>query len=79
MSAANSRLVDGQTLARDDNGNRTLTYDIAQVEYGIRLNFTPVVLAPGRISMSIRTEVSEPTFEDSVALSVAARTCRAPI
>ncbi|WP_286165687.1 type II and III secretion system protein family protein [Rhizobium sp. EC-SD404] len=63
------RLVDGQSVGEDDNGNRTLTYDIAQVEYGIRLNFTPVVLAPGRISMRIRTEVSEPTFEDSVALS----------
>jgi pilus assembly protein CpaC len=32
-------------------------------EYGIKLEFTPVVLAPGRISLRIKTEVSEPTFE----------------
>lgn len=35
----------------------------AETEYGINLEFTPVVLAPGRISLRIKTEVSEPTFE----------------
>lgn len=35
----------------------------AETEYGIKLEFTPVVLAPGRISLRIKTEVSEPTFE----------------
>lgn len=35
-------------------------------EYGISLEFTPVVLTPGRISLKIRTEVSEPTFEGSL-------------
>lgn len=34
-----------------------------QQEYGIKLEFLPVVLSPGRISLKIRTEVSEPTFE----------------
>jgi pilus assembly protein CpaC len=34
-----------------------------ETEYGIKLEFTPVVLAPGRISLRIKTEVSEPTFE----------------
>ncbi|WP_099867223.1 type II and III secretion system protein family protein [Pararhizobium haloflavum] len=63
------RLVDGQDVSEDDNGQRTLTYDIAQVQYGIGLDFTPVVLSPGRISLRVRTEVSEPTFEDSVSLS----------
>ena len=33
------------------------------VSYGVSLSFTPVVLAPGRISLRIRTEVSEPTTE----------------
>ncbi|MGI9351717.1 MAG: type II and III secretion system protein family protein [Rhizobiaceae bacterium] len=33
------------------------------VEYGVSLSFTPVVLGPGRISLRIRTEVSEPTTE----------------
>lgn len=36
------------------------------VEYGIRLNFKPVVLSPGRISLAVETHVSEPTFEGSV-------------
>ncbi len=37
------------------------------VSYGVSLSFTPVVLAPGRISLRIRTEVSEPTTEGSVS------------
>jgi pilus assembly protein CpaC len=41
----------------------TRTHD--QVEYGIRLNFKPVVLSPGRISLQVETNVSEPTFEGS--------------
>ena len=38
------------------------------ISYGVSLSFTPVVLAPGRISLRIRTEVSEPTTEGSAAL-----------
>jgi len=34
-------------------------------EYGIKLNFTPVVLSAGRISLKISTEVSEPLTEGS--------------
>lgn len=60
----------------DDEGGLTRTFET--VEYGIGLDFTPVVLGPGRISLEIATEVSEPTFEGSVvngnagSLSVAA-------
>jgi pilus assembly protein CpaC len=50
----------------DDNGRAT--YTDREVEYGIRLNFTPVVLSPGRISLKVQTEVSEPTFEGSTSL-----------
>lgn len=46
----------------DDEG---VTREKEEVEYGIRLNFKPVVLGPGRISLKIETEVSEPTFEGS--------------
>ncbi|MCY0092956.1 type II and III secretion system protein family protein [Hoeflea ulvae] len=46
-----------------------ITYSIQQVEYGIRLNFTPVVLSPGRISLRVRTEVSEPSFEAATSLA----------
>ncbi|PWK68380.1 type II and III secretion system protein family protein [Aminobacter sp. AP02] len=38
-----------------------LEYD--QIEYGISLDFKPVVLSPGRISLKVRTAVSEPTNE----------------
>lgn len=47
----------------------SIDYDLEVVEYGIGLEFLPVVLSPGRISLKIRTTVSEPTAEDSVGLS----------
>jgi len=53
-------------LTYDQDGKAT--YTDREVEYGIRLNFTPVVLSPGRISLKILTEVSEPTFEGSTSL-----------
>lgn len=40
---------------------------VETVEYGVELNFKPVVLGPGRIALDIETNVSEPTFEGSVA------------
>ena len=47
----------------DDDG---VTYAFTEFkEYGIALDFTPVVLTPGRISLKIRTSVSEPTAEGS--------------
>lgn len=59
-------LVTGQDVDSDTGG---LTYQIEKLEYGIGLEFQPVVLSPGRISLKIRTQVSEPTAEGSVALS----------
>lgn len=48
----------GETLysSTDENGKVTLT----PYAYGIKLEFTPVVLSAGRISLKINTEVSEP-------------------
>ena len=43
----------------------TSSVSFTAVSYGVSLSFTPVVLAPGRISLRIRTEVSEPTTEGS--------------
>lgn len=58
------RLASGQEIQADkDTGDRTITRTNQSIEYGIRLNFKPVVLSPGRISLNIETEVSEPTFE----------------
>jgi pilus assembly protein CpaC len=50
-----------------DNGS--ITYTVDQIEYGIGLEFQPTVLSPGRISLKIRTQVSEPTAESGVSLS----------
>ena len=54
------RMLDQQDVA--DGG---VTRNFQTLEYGIRLNFKPVVLSPGRISLAVETEVSEPTFEGS--------------
>jgi pilus assembly protein CpaC len=53
----------------DDNRTGETTYTVEKIEYGIGLEFQPVVLSPGRISLKVRTSVSEPTTEGSVALS----------
>lgn len=58
-------LTTEQSVDPDTGG---ITYTNERLEYGIRLNFTPLVLGPGRISLKVRTEVSEPTFENSTAL-----------
>jgi pilus assembly protein CpaC len=58
-------VVNGQTLG--DNNNAT--FSLQKIDYGIGLEFQPVVLSPGRISLKVRTSVSEPTVEGSVSLS----------
>ncbi|HEV7253274.1 MAG TPA: type II and III secretion system protein family protein [Mesorhizobium sp.] len=52
--------------SRTGGGEEALTYDVEKLEYGIGLEFQPVVLSPGRISLKVRTSVSEPTTEGSV-------------
>ena len=47
-------------------GQPSVTRTVETVDYGIELNFRPVVLSPGRISLKIETNVSEPTYEGSV-------------
>ena len=47
----------------DDQGRPSQSVEFNQISYGVSLSFTPVVLGPGRISLRIRTEVSEPTTE----------------
>jgi pilus assembly protein CpaC len=42
---------------------------VAYKKFGISLNFTPVVLSEGRISLHVMTEVSEISNENSVNLS----------
>ncbi len=47
----------------------TCTPSINQQPYGVGLNFTPVVLSEGRISLHVATEVSEINNQNSVTLS----------
>lgn len=54
---------------QEASGSGGRTYSIEKIDYGIGLEFQPVVLSPGRISLKIRTQVSEPTTEGSVSLS----------
>lgn len=49
--------------SKEESEDGGVRYEYREVEYGIGLDFTPVVLSPGRISLKIRTSVSEPTFE----------------
>jgi pilus assembly protein CpaC len=45
--------------------NTTITYK----KFGISLNFTPVVMAEGRISLRVMTEVSEVSNDNAITLS----------
>jgi len=51
-----------------DNQTGQVTYTNQQIEYGIGLEFQPVVLSAGRISLKVRTSVSEPTTEGANTL-----------
>lgn len=62
-------IITGSEVDPDTGG---ITYENERLEYGIGLEFTPVVLSPGRISMKIRTSVSEPTIEQSQSLGIGA-------
>lgn len=55
---------------RDQQGNVSVAFK----KFGVGLNFTPVVLGPGRISLQISTEVSELTNTGSFTLQGAAGT-----
>jgi pilus assembly protein CpaC len=43
-----------------------ITYNTETKEYGIGLEFMPIVLSAGRISLKVRTSVSEPTTQNSM-------------
>jgi pilus assembly protein CpaC len=54
-----------------DPTTHVCTTQISYKKFGVSLNFTPVVLSAGRISLHVMTEVSELTNENSVTLSQA--------
>lgn len=51
-------------VGRDREGNITIEYK----PFGVVLDFTPVVLSEGRISLTVKTEVSELTTEGAFTL-----------
>lgn len=60
------RLAGEQEVSKDsETGETTVSRTINTVNYGVELNFRPVVLSAGRISLKIETNVSEPTYEGS--------------
>ena len=59
-------------VSRDRDGNVTVEFK----QFGVGLSFTPVVLAPGRISLQISTEVSELTNTGAFTLTGAASSQR---
>jgi len=52
-----------------DPTTHVCTTQISFKKFGISLNFTPVVLSEGRISLRVMTEVSELSTENSITLS----------
>ncbi|WP_188823291.1 type II and III secretion system protein family protein [Brucella endophytica] len=63
-------IITGQDVrVNEKTGAENLVTEHEKIEYGIGLEFMPVVLSPGRISLKVRTSVSEPTMEGSIAMS----------
>lgn len=62
-------LITGRSSSRsEDNQDGATVYSSQKIEYGIGLEFQPVVLSAGRISLKVRTSVSEPTSEGATTL-----------
>ncbi len=58
--------------------SRACTTQIDFKKFGITLNFTPIVLAEGRISLRVLTEVSELSPDNSITLDQAGSTLTIP-
>ncbi|MGJ4931631.1 type II and III secretion system protein family protein [Bradyrhizobium sp. HKCCYLS2038] len=54
-----------------DPTSRVCTTSITYKKFGISLNFTPVVLSEGRISLRVMTEVSELSNDNAITVSYA--------
>jgi pilus assembly protein CpaC len=60
----------GYTCSQQTSGSATLCqYGIDFKKFGVSLNFTPVVLSEGRISLKVLTEVSDLSNENTLTLS----------
>jgi pilus assembly protein CpaC len=54
------------------------TTQISYKKFGISLNFTPVVLSEGRISLRVMTEVSELSMDNAITLNQAGNSLTVP-
>src|ERR1700737_2309223 len=61
-----------------DPTTHVCTTQISFKKFGISLNFTPVVLTEGRISLRVMTEVSELSNDNSITLSQAGNSLTVP-
>jgi pilus assembly protein CpaC len=52
-----------------DPGTRSCQYQIQWKKFGVGLNFTPVVMSEGRISLKVMTEVSELSTDNQLTLT----------
>jgi pilus assembly protein CpaC len=60
----------GYTCNQQTSGSATICqYGIDFKKFGVSLNFTPVVLSEGRISLKVMTEVSDLSNENTLTLS----------
>ena len=61
-----------------DPVTRVCTTQIQYKKFGISLNFTPVVLSEGRISLRVMTEVSEMSNDNAITLNQAGNSLTVP-
>lgn len=59
MAGGELPIPQGQNCAPDPSGRFVCTTQVQYKPYGISLNFTPIVLAEGRILLRVATEVTE--------------------
>ncbi len=60
----------GYTCSQQTSGSATLCqYGIEFKKFGVSLNFTPIVLSEGRISLKVLTEVSDLSNENTLTLA----------
>jgi pilus assembly protein CpaC len=71
VSGETAKFLAGGTIPILNNiqCNPTCQYGFVQQPYGVTLNFTPVVLSPGRIQLRIATEVTDIDYTKQVTFS----------
>jgi pilus assembly protein CpaC len=71
VSGETAKFLAGGTIPILNNVqcNPTCQYGFIQQPYGVTLNFTPIVLSPGRIQLRIATEVTDIDYSTQITFS----------